>query len=90
MKGLLLTTIILSVPLAGLAYWMFRPKLLVVRTRLNRALKVAGILYLAIIVYRFATSDITSNQLGTAALSLAFFGGIWVIAWVITRSLANR
>ncbi len=89
MKGLLLTTIILSVPLAGLAYWMFRPRLLLVRTRLGRALRVAGILYLAIVGYRLATSSVTSDQLEAAGLSLAFFGGVWVIAWIVTRTLAK-
>ncbi len=90
MKGLILTTIILSVPLAGLAYWMFKPRLLVLRARLNRALKVAGILYLAFIAYRLATSSVTHEQLQVAGLSLAFFGGVWLVAWVVTRALANR
>ncbi len=90
MKGLILTAIILSVPLGGLLYWLYRPRLFVLKTRLGRALKVAGVLYLAIIAYRLSTSSITPEQLQVAGLSLAFFAGVWVVAWIITRSLASR
>jgi drug/metabolite transporter superfamily protein YnfA len=89
MKGFILTTIILSVPLAGLAYWMFKPRFLVVRARLGRAFKVAGGVYLAIIAYRLATSNISQTQLDVAGLTLAFFGGVWVLAWIVTRALAK-
>ncbi len=90
MKGLILTTIVLLVPLAGLAYWLFRPRLLILRTRMALALKVVGVLYLAMIIYRLSTSGISQEQLQVAGLSMAFFGGVWAIAWLVTRSLANR
>ncbi len=89
MKGFFLTTIVLLVPLAALGYWMFRPRLAVVQARLSRAFRVAGVLYLAILAFRLARSGVTSNQLDVAGLSLAFFGTIWVIAWIITRALAK-
>jgi hypothetical protein len=89
-KGLFLTTLVLCIPLFALAYWLFRPRLMVVRDRLALALKITGVLYLAIIAYRMATSDISTEQLQTAGLSLAFFGAIWVVAWAITRSAPGR
>lgn len=89
MKGLILTTLILSLPLLGLAYWLFRPRLALLRARLSLALKVTGVLYVALVGYRLATSDINQEQLKVAGLSLAFFGGVWVIAWLVTRALAR-
>ncbi|HEX2923356.1 MAG TPA: hypothetical protein VHS28_04940 [Chloroflexota bacterium] len=90
MKAFVLTTLILCIPLFALAYWLFRPKLMTVRDRLATAIKITGVLYLAIIGYRLVTSDITPEQLRTAGLSLLFFGGIWVVVWLITRSMKGK
>jgi hypothetical protein len=89
-KALLLTTLVLCIPLFALSYWLFRPRLMVLRNRLALALKITGVLYLTIIVYRLVTSDIRTEQLQTAGLSLAFFGTIWVAAWAITRLVPGK
>ncbi len=90
MKGIILTTLVLCIPLSALAYWLFRPRLMVVRDRLATAVKITGILYLAMIGYRLVTSGITPEQLQTAGLSLLFFGGIWVAVWLVTKSVPRK
>jgi hypothetical protein len=90
LKAFVLTALVLCIPLFALAYWLFRPRLMVVRDRLATAIKITGILYVAIIAYRLVTSDISPEQLQTAGLSLLFFGGIWVAVWLITRSASRK
>ncbi len=89
MKNLIVAIIVLWIPLLGLGYWLFRPRFAPVLARFRLAVKVAGVLYVAILGYRLTTSNTTSTQLETAALSFAFFGGLWVLAWIVTRSLAK-
>ncbi len=89
MKGLVLTTVILLVPLLGLILWLYRPRLALLRARLSLALKVTAVLYLALIAFRLAASGIDQRQLQVAGLSLVFFAGLWVVAWLVTRNLAR-
>jgi len=89
MKGFLLTSIALLVPLAGLGYWAYRPRLAAVRSRIGRAMKVTAVLYLGIILYRLAASNMDEVQLETVALVFIFFGGLWLAAWIVTRALAR-
>ncbi|MGE5619909.1 MAG: hypothetical protein ACM3US_11705 [Sphingomonadaceae bacterium] len=90
MKGFIYALIVLSVPLLGLAYWLWRPRLQVMRSRMRLAMKATAVVYLAIIVARMATSDVSQEQLQVIGLSAAFFVGLWVVAWLVTRSLAKR
>ncbi|MHB0869322.1 MAG: hypothetical protein ACYC66_04570 [Chloroflexota bacterium] len=90
MKGLIYTLLVLSVPLLGLAYWLWRPRLQVVKSRMQLVMKVTAVVYLTIIAARMATSNVSQEQLQVIGLSTAFFLGVWVVAWLVTRSLANR
>ncbi len=87
MKSLLITLLVVLAPVVWL---LFRPRLAVVKTRLGTAMRIVGPLYLAIIVVRLVTSPLSENQLELAGLSVAFFAGLWVVVWLITRSLASH
>jgi len=84
------TLIALSMPVALMALWAFRSRMAVLRARLGTAVKLLALLYAVTIAYHLANSEIDQQQLQTAALSLAFFGCVWLVAWLITRSMAGN
>jgi len=73
---------ILLVVLATITWWRLR-------ARAAKALKVAGVAYLAIVAVRLAQSGLDQEQWQLAALSFAFFAALWGVAWLVTHSLAK-
>lgn len=90
MKLLISTLLLLSVPVLLVILRVFSSRLGLLRARLALAVKLLGVAYLVSLAYRLANSDIDHQGLQTAGLSLAFFGGIWLLAWLVTRSMAER
>lgn len=90
MKLLISTFMIMSIPVLAMSLWVFRSRLGYLKSRLGLAIKLLGVVYLVSIAYRLTNFDADHQQLRTAALSLAFFGGIWIVAWFITRSMAKH
>ena len=76
---------ILIVSMGMAIWWLFRSHLAQFKARLARAIRVAGLVYLAVTAVRLAAYPPDSQQLHVAALSLAFFGALWVVAWLATR-----
>lgn len=90
MKLLISTFVMLSIPVLVIGLWAYRSRLGNLKARFGTAIKLLGIVYLVSIAYQLASTDIDHHQLQVAALSLAFFGGIWVVVWLITRSIAKK
>ncbi len=80
----------LLVAVSPVLWLLFRPRLALLKTRLTRAFRIAAPIYLGFIVLRLATSPVTTDELQTAGLWLAGFAAVWLVAWVITRSLARH
>lgn len=90
MKLLVSTFVILCIPILAMSLWIYRSRLGYLKARLGMVIKLLAVVYLASIVYQLVNFDLDHHQLQIAAFSLAFFGGIWVVAWLITRSMAKR
>lgn len=58
------------------------------RSRLMRSVRVVIVAYLVIIGYRIAT-DMDQDQLMLIVGSMAFFGALWVVSWLVTRAMAR-
>jgi len=89
-KLLINTFILLSIPVLAISLWIYRSRLGYLKAQLGMLIKLVGVVYLASIAYQLINSDIDHHQLQVAAFSIVFFGGIWVIAWLITRSMTKH
>ncbi|MGI5836701.1 MAG: hypothetical protein ACOX87_09455 [Chloroflexota bacterium] len=90
MKLLASTLVMLSIPVLAIGLWAYRSRLGYLKNRIGMAIKLLGAVYLASIAYQLINFDMDHYQLKVAAISLAFFAGIWVIAWFITRSMTTK
>ena len=84
-----LSVIVLLIMAAGVSWLFFRPKLTAFLARLGLALRVAMVVYLVLLAVRLIHSGIDQDQLRVAGISTLFFGGLWVAAWLVTRSIAR-
>jgi hypothetical protein len=81
--------LVLLVLMAGVSWLFFRPKLVMFMARLGLALRVATVVYFILLAWRLVAGGIDQEQLEIAIISLLFFGGLWGLAWLVTRSMAK-
>ena len=84
MKLSAIVFIILLVPVIWLLY---RPRLAIFRARFARAVQIGGIAYFLILGLKLWTSGVDEQQLILAGASILLFIGVWVAAWIVTRTI---
>ena len=86
MKQTALAFVILVAPLLWLLY---RPRFAGLKARLQRAIRVAFVLYFILLGIRFAQTGIDEEKLLLAGASVLVLGGVWLAAWLVTKSVAG-
>lgn len=74
---------------APLLWLLYRPRFAGLKARVQRAVRVAFVLYFVLLAFRFAQAGVDDDQLMLAAASLLILGGVWVALWLITRAVAG-
>ncbi len=84
-----LSVVVLFIMVVGVSWLFFRPKLSAFLARLGLALRVATVVYFVLLAVRLVHSGIDEDQLRIGGISILFFGGLWAVAWLVTRSIAR-
>lgn len=84
-----LSIVVLLIITVGASWLFFRPKLSAFLARLGLALRVATVAYFVLLIIRLARSGVDEEQLRIGGISILFFGAMWAVAWLITRSIAR-
>ncbi|MCL4534939.1 MAG: hypothetical protein M1370_07235 [Bacteroidetes bacterium] len=84
-----LSIVVLLIITVGASWLFFRPKLSAFLARLGLALRVATVAYFVLLIIRLARSGVDEEQLRIGGISILFFGAMWAVAWLVTRSIAR-